>query len=80
MYYDWLTFFDIDEYLVLNKENNIQQFLTSSRYDKCELVKINFAFYTDNNQLEFENKPLMERFTEKKKNKIHKFISKYSKL
>jgi hypothetical protein len=80
LYYDWITFFDIDEYLVLNKENNIQQFLTSSRYDKCELVKVNIAFYTDNNQLEFEDKPLMERFTEKAKNKIHKFISKYSKL
>ena len=78
LYYDWFTFFDADEYLALNKENNIQQFLTSSRYDKCELVKVNVSFYTDNNQLEFEDKPLMERFTEKAKNIT--YLNKFAKI
>ena len=75
IYYDWIAFFDVDEYLVLNKEKNIQKFLSSSRYNKCELIKVNLAFYTDNNQLEFEDKPLIERFTEKAKNitKLNKF-------
>ena len=38
--YDWIAFFDVDEYLILNEVNKIQNFLLDSRYDYCEMVKI----------------------------------------
>ena len=65
--YDWIAFFDVDEYLRLNKVNRIQNFLIDSRYDYCEMVKINWRVFTDNNQLDYENKSLTQRFTEESK-------------
>ena len=62
--YDWLAFFDVDEYLNLSPDNlTIQQLLHNSRYNNCESIKFNWKVFTDNNQLDYENKPLNERFT-----------------
>ena len=77
--YDWIAFFDVDEYLRLNKVNRIQNYLIDSRYDYCEMVKINWRVFTDNNQLDYENKSLTQRFTEESKkylevNTIYKII------
>jgi hypothetical protein len=45
--YDWAAFFDIDEYLVLKKHNNINSFLKD--YTECDALGINWAFFGDNN-------------------------------
>ena len=60
--YDWLSFFDMDEFLEV-KANNIQEFLSNSRYDKCVTIKTNFLFYSDNELLYYDNRTLEERFT-----------------
>ena len=62
--YDWLSFFDLDEYLVLNQQNEtIQQFLSSERYKKCLNIKINWlVFGSEKEVLYYENKPLNIRF------------------
>ena len=63
--YDWLTFFDLDEYLILKPEGTkIHEFLESERYKDCPVVKINWVIYSDNDQIKYENKPLMKRFTQ----------------
>ena len=65
LFYNWLAFFDVDEILIINKNNTIQKFLKNSRYNKCELIKINWAVFTDNDQLYYEDKPLKARFTKR---------------
>ena len=61
--YDWLSFFDLDEYLVLKpKGMKIQTLLKNKRYKLCPIVKISWILYSDNNQLYYENKSLLERF------------------
>ena len=61
--YDWLSFFDIDEYLILKPNGiKIQPFIESERYKLCPIVKINWIDYSDNNQIYYENKSLLERF------------------
>ena len=61
--YDWISFFDIDEYLMLVPKNTtIQQFLDNPRYKNCDTIKINWRLFTDNDQLDWEDKPLIERF------------------
>ena len=60
--YDWLSFFDFDEFLDI-KAKNIQEFLNNKRYEKCQNVKINFLFYSDNELLYYDKRPLQERFT-----------------
>ena len=61
--YDWISFFDIDEYLILEPRNlTIQEFLESPRYNNCESLQLNWRVFTDNEQLDYIDKPLMERF------------------
>jgi len=64
--YNWIAFFDIDEYLEIKPNNiTIQDFLDNERYNKCQHIKINWIVYSDNDLLHYENKPLQERFTSK---------------
>lgn len=61
--YDWISFFDVDEYLVLTPNGStIQEFLENPRFNNCDNIKFNWRVFTDNNQLDFEDRPLMERF------------------
>ena len=62
--YDWLSFFDTDEFLELKPKGiKIQEFLDNERYHNCQNVKFNWVLYSDNNQLYYVNKPIQERFT-----------------
>ena len=61
--YDWLSFFDIDEYLMLKPKGiKIQRFLENKRYKDCPIVKINWLMFSDNGQISYENKPITKRF------------------
>ena len=59
--YDWIAFFDFDEFLTLVKDKDIKEFL--SRFDNYDAVKINWMIYTDNNLVKNDGRPLLERFT-----------------
>ena len=64
--YDWLSFFDLDEILVIKPEGiSIQNFLDNERYINCPNIKINWQVYSDNGQIKYEAKPLNERFTKR---------------
>ena len=60
--YDWIAFFDFDEFLVLKKDGDIKSFL--SHFDGFQCVKINWMIYTDNDLVRSDYRPLNERFTE----------------
>ena len=62
--YNWLSFFDFDEYLELKeKDITIQEFLNNERYKNCQNIKINWLQYISKNEaLHYENKPLQLRF------------------
>ena len=60
--YDWLSFFDMDEFLELNeKYKNISEFLKDKIFENCQNIKINWLFYINDKILYYENKPLQER-------------------
>ena len=61
--YDWLSFFDFDEFLELPNNKNIQEFLANKRYKKCQNIKINALYYSDNELLFYDNRPVQKRFT-----------------
>lgn len=63
--YDWIMFYDLDEYLYLKNYSNIKRYLNEFKFNKCQLIYLNFIFFTDNNNLYYENKTLERRFTEK---------------
>ena len=61
--YDWLSFFDIDEFLELRPKNiKIQEFLNQEKFKYCQNIKFNWITYSDNDKLYYENKPIQERF------------------
>ena len=62
--YDWILFYEIDEFINLHGYNNIKQFLSEKRFKDCQLIYLNLVLHTDNNQLHYENKPLSKRFPE----------------
>lgn len=60
--YNWIMFYDIDEFLYLKNYTNIKNFLSENKFNKCKLIYLNFIYYTDNNNLYYVNKPLLSRF------------------
>ena len=61
--YNWLSFFDIDEFLELKPDNiKIQEFLENERYMNCQNIKFNWVLYSDDDKLHYENKPVQKRF------------------
>jgi hypothetical protein len=63
--YDWFIFVDVDEFIYLKDFTDIKSFVSDKRFHNCERIQLNWVFYTDNNLLYYENKPVQERFTEK---------------
>ena len=63
--FDWIIFYDMDEFIYLKNINNIKQYLIKSKFEKCQAIQLNLYFHTDNNQLYYQNKSLYLRFPEK---------------
>lgn len=61
--YDWIAFFDFDEFLILKWHNTIGEYLEKFP-DDCQTVLVNWLCMTDNDLVEYDDRPLMERFTE----------------
>jgi hypothetical protein len=64
--FDWILFYDMDEYIYLKRPKNIKYYLGRDVFHNCEAIQLNLFFHTDNNKLYYENKPLAERFKERK--------------
>ena len=62
--YNFLSFFDFDEFLELYNDKTIQDYLNRDIFKKCQNIKINWLLYvSEKEQLYYENRPLKERFT-----------------
>ena len=61
--YEWIAFYDIDEYLYLLNYTSLKDFLSSPYFKNCQSIIINWKNYGDNDKLYYESKPLKERFT-----------------
>ena len=61
--YDWICYFDIDEYLAFNHCKNIKQYLSKPVFAQYDMIHINWKIYDDNEQLYYSSKPVWERFT-----------------
>ena len=66
--YDWMIFYELDEFLYLKDYINIKDYLIQKRFDKCDSIQLNWVHMSDNNNYFYENKPLIERFPLKGKN------------
>ena len=63
--YDWLIFYDLDEYIHLKGFTSIKQFLGQEKFNSCKKIYLNWVHHTDNNLMHYENGSLRDRFPEK---------------
>lgn len=63
--YNWIAFFDADEFLMLNdKYSNINDYLSDTKFDEFDSIKINWKCYGDNDIEECTSYELKNRFIE----------------
>ena len=67
--YDWMIFYDIDEFINLKGFSDIKDFLKQKKFHKCDSIYLNWIIHTDNNLLYYDNRTLYKRFPEIYKNK-----------
>ena len=60
--YDWLIFYDMDEFIYLKNYVNIKDYLENKRFEKCDLIHLNLVIHLDNDEVFYKNKSLAERF------------------
>ncbi len=61
--YNWVAFFDVDEFLVLKKHNSVKHFI--SEYKDADAIGINWVFFGDNG-LTFDGEySVLKRFTKR---------------
>jgi hypothetical protein len=68
--YDWLAFYEVDEYIHLKSFTNIKPFLNSETFKYCHSIQLNWVYHTDNNLIYYDNRTLHERFPELEPNAI----------
>lgn len=73
--YEWVAFFDIDEFLVLKKHNNVKDFIKD--YEDYQCLVINWAMFGDNNITTFDKSytSQLKRFTKRKATLHNQFKS-----
>lgn len=61
--YDWICYFDVDEFLELPKHGEIHKFLNQNKFNKYNLIRINWVIYNDNNLIYNNSHKVKEVFT-----------------
>ena len=73
-FYDWIAFFDFDEYIFLLNNSNIKNYLSDDKFSKCESILLNWRIFGDNNLLRYDNRTMIERFAFTRLSSLTKFI------
>lgn len=69
--FDWLIFYDIDEFIFLKNFNNIKEFLSQEKFQKCGRIELNWIHRVNETAIYYENRTLLERFPDKEYNVIN---------
>lgn len=59
---DWIAYIDVDEYLYLDGMS-INNFLCQDKFKYVDLIHVNWKCYGDNDLVNYEPRPVTERFT-----------------
>jgi len=62
--YNWICFFDCDEFLTFRDDIDIEGYLSKEVFKKYNAIKINWKIYGDGNMVRNDGRPLLERITE----------------
>ena len=65
--YDWLIFYEVDEFIYLKNYTDIKKFLNEDKFNHCQTIQLNWVMHTDNENICYENKSLKIRFPDSNK-------------
>lgn len=60
--YDWICFFDFDEFLWIDNTSSLKELLSNDMYKNFDMIHVNELIYGDSGNIRYENKPLTQRF------------------
>jgi hypothetical protein len=64
--FDWIIFIDFDEYINIQRNLSLKQYLYNKRFIKCQSILLNWIYYDDNGLIKYDNRTLLQRFTNQK--------------
>ena len=59
---EWVAFIDVDEYFDFDGRR-VEEFLEQPKFNKADVIHVNWKCYGDNNLTHYDPRPVMERFT-----------------
>jgi hypothetical protein len=74
--YDWIMFFDIDEFLDLAKHGDIKEFLRQDKFNEYNAVHIKWIIFDDNDIIYDDGGSVVNRFTRVAKGTDSKYMEK----
>lgn len=61
--FDWVTFIDLDEFLWFDGKS-VEEYLSQPMFVDTDVIHLNWRVYGDNGNMLYEDKPVLERFSE----------------
>ena len=62
--YDWIMFFDIDEFMFINCTRTINEYLSRAEFNDFDMIHINWLLFGDGGQLRNDGRGILERITQ----------------
>lgn len=59
--YDWIAFFDIDEFIFFNKYKNINEYLSDTIFENFDMIHLNWLLFGDGDMVYDNGLPLLMR-------------------
>ena len=60
--FDYIAFLDFDEFIIIQNNRSINDYLYDAKFDKCESILLNWEMYGDNDLVKYDNRTMIERF------------------
>ena len=62
--YDWILFFDIDEFMFINEDDKLHDYLSRNEFELFNMIHINWLNYGDGGQLRSNGDGVLTRITD----------------
>jgi hypothetical protein len=62
--YNWIYYSDFDEFLYIVNGTDIKEFLSQDVFENYDVIQVNWRCYGDNGLVEYDDRPVQERFKE----------------
>ena len=72
---DWIIYIDLDELIYIKNKKTLGEYLTDKKFNKCKIIKLFWEIHGDNEQLNYKQNWMWERFPQPSKNLAFSFKS-----